>query len=66
MLILLGVAVIVVGFAIRLNPLLVVVAAVFVTGWIAHMPPLVLLAALCWLVGRTVRRRREDALLNRA
>jgi len=46
MLILLGVAVIVVGFAIRLNPLLVVVAAVFVTGWIAHMPPLVLLATL--------------------
>jgi uncharacterized membrane protein len=46
MLILLGVAVIVVGFAIRLNPLLVVVAAVFTTGWLAHIPPLQLLATL--------------------
>jgi uncharacterized membrane protein len=46
MLILLGVAVIVVGFAIRLNPLLVVVAAVFTTGWLAHIPPRDVLAAL--------------------
>ena len=46
MLILLGGAVVVVGFAIRLNPLLVVVAAVFTTGWLAHIPTLELLAAL--------------------
>jgi uncharacterized membrane protein len=46
MLILLGVAVIVVGFAVRLNPLLVVVAAVFVTGWLAHIPPLEVLRTL--------------------
>jgi uncharacterized membrane protein len=46
MLTLLGVAVVVVGFAVRLNPLLVVVLAAFVTGWAAHIPPLQLLAAL--------------------
>jgi uncharacterized membrane protein len=46
MLILLGVAVIVVGFAARLNPLLVVVAAVFVTGGLAHIPPLDVLRTL--------------------
>jgi uncharacterized membrane protein len=45
MLVLLGVAVVVVGFAIRLNPLLVVVAAAFVTGWFAHLTPLQVLAA---------------------
>ena len=45
MLILLGVAVIVVGFAIRLNPLLVVVAAAFTSGLLAHMAPLQVLAA---------------------
>ena len=37
MLILLGVAVVVVGFAIRLNPILVVVAAAMATGVAAHM-----------------------------
>jgi uncharacterized membrane protein len=37
MLILLGVAVVIVGFAIRLNPLLVVVAAAIVTGLLAGM-----------------------------
>lgn len=46
MLILLGVAVVIVGFAIRLNPLLVVVLAALVTGYFAHLPPLALLAAL--------------------
>jgi uncharacterized membrane protein len=45
MLILLGVAVVVVGFAVRLNPLLVVVAAALVTGWFAGIPPLGVLAA---------------------
>ena len=34
-----------VGFAIRLNPLLVVVAAAFVTGWFAHLTPVEVLAA---------------------
>ena len=45
MLILLGVAVVIVGFAIRLNPLLVVVAAALVTGLIAGQPPLAVVAA---------------------
>lgn len=45
MLILLGVAVIVVGFAIRLNPLLVVVAAALVSGWFAGLSPLQVIAA---------------------
>jgi uncharacterized membrane protein len=39
MLTLLGVAVVVVGFLIRLNPLLVIVASVFVTGWAAGLDP---------------------------
>ncbi|CAN5337544.1 DUF969 family protein [soil metagenome] len=45
MLTLLGVAVVVVGFAIRLNPLLVVVLAAFVTGYFAHLTPLEVLAS---------------------
>ncbi|HXA39524.1 MAG TPA: DUF969 domain-containing protein [Phenylobacterium sp.] len=45
MLILLGVAVIVVGFAIRLNPLLVVVAAALTSGWFAGLSPLQVIAA---------------------
>lgn len=45
MLILLGVAVVIVGFAVRLNPLLVVILAALTTGWFAHIPPLAVLAA---------------------
>jgi uncharacterized membrane protein len=45
MLILLGVAVVVVGFAIRLNPLLVVVAAALTSGWFAGLSPLQVVAA---------------------
>jgi uncharacterized membrane protein len=45
MLTLLGVAVVVIGFALRFNPLLVVVAAALVTGWAAGLDPLVVLAA---------------------
>jgi len=45
MLILLGVAVIVVGFAVRLNPLLVVVAAALTSGWFAGLSPLEVIAA---------------------
>jgi uncharacterized membrane protein len=47
MLILLGVAVIVVGFAVRLNPLLVVLLAAMTSGWFAHphLSPLQVLAA---------------------
>ena len=45
MLILLGVAVVVVGFAARFNPLLVVVAAALATGLAAGLPPLQVLAA---------------------
>jgi uncharacterized membrane protein len=43
---LLGLAVVVVGFALRLNPLLVVVASAFATGLLAHLTPLQVLAAL--------------------
>jgi len=42
---LLGVAVVVVGFAVRLNPLLVVVIAAFVTGWAAGLTPVEVLGA---------------------
>jgi uncharacterized membrane protein len=45
MLTLLGVAFVVVGFAVGLNPLLVVVVAAFVTGWAAGLTPLEVLAA---------------------
>ncbi len=45
MLILLGVAVVIVGFAVRLNPLLVVVLAALTTGWFAGLPPLAVVAA---------------------
>ena len=45
MLILLGVAVIVVGFAIRLNPLLVVLAAAMTSGLFAGLSPVQVLAA---------------------
>ena len=45
MLVLLGVAVVVVGFLIRLNPLLVIVAAVAVTGLTAGLDPLAAFAA---------------------
>jgi uncharacterized membrane protein len=45
MLTLLGVAVIVVGFALRFNPLLVVVAAALTAGLAAGLPPLEVLAA---------------------
>src|SRR5947208_3450654 len=45
MLILLGVAVIVVGFALRLNPLLVVVAAAITSGWFVGLSPLQVIAA---------------------
>ncbi|MDB5477402.1 MAG: hypothetical protein JWP49_2913 [Phenylobacterium sp.] len=46
MLTLLGVAVVVVGFAARFNPLLVVVAAAMVTGLAAGLAPLAVLGAL--------------------
>jgi uncharacterized membrane protein len=42
---LIGVLVVVVGFAVRLNPLLVVVASAFVTGLLAHLTPIEVLAA---------------------
>jgi uncharacterized membrane protein len=45
MLTLLGVAVVIVGFAVRLNPLLVVVLAAFTTGLFAGLSPLEVLAA---------------------
>ena len=46
MLILIGIAVIVVGFALRLNPLAVVVAAGLATGLAAGLAPLAVVAAL--------------------
>src|SRR5436305_5426251 len=45
MLMLLGVAVIVVGFALRLVPLLVVVVAALTSGWFAGLSPLQVIAA---------------------
>ena len=42
---LLGVGVVVVGFLVRLNPLLVIAAAALVTGLAAHIGPLEILAA---------------------
>src|SRR5512139_2710982 len=45
MLTLLGVAVVIVGFAVRLNPLLVVVLAAFTTGIFAGLSPVEVLAA---------------------
>jgi uncharacterized membrane protein len=45
MLTLLGVAAVVVGFAVRLNPLLVVVIAAFVTGLFAGLSPVEVLSA---------------------
>jgi uncharacterized membrane protein len=45
MLSLLGVAAVVVGFAVRLNPLLVVVGAAFITGLAAGLSPLAVLDA---------------------
>ena len=45
MLTLLGVAVVVVGFALRFNPLLVVVASAFVTGLMAGLTPVEVLGA---------------------
>jgi uncharacterized membrane protein len=43
---LLGVGVVVLGFALRFNPLLVIAAAVFVTGWAGHLSPIDTVAAL--------------------
>lgn len=46
MLVLSGIGVIILGFALRLNPLMVVVAAAAVTGWAAGLDALATLAAL--------------------
>ena len=46
MLVLAGIAVIVGGFLLRFNPLLVVVAAALVTGMAAHLGPITVLSAL--------------------
>ena len=46
MIVLWGVAVVIAGFAIRLNPLLVVATAARITGFLAHVPPLTLVAML--------------------
>ena len=45
MMTLLGVAVVVLGFVARVNPLLVIAAAALVTGLAAGLSPLVVLAA---------------------
>ena len=45
MLTLLGVGVVVLGFLVRINPLLVIAAAAFVTGWAAGFGPFAILAA---------------------
>jgi len=56
---LLGVAVVVVGFVIRLNPLLVIGAAAFVTGWAAGFSPVEILSAL----GKALNDNRYVSLL---
>jgi uncharacterized membrane protein len=43
---LLGVGVVVVGFVLRLNPLLVIAAAAFVTGWTGHLSPVETISVL--------------------
>jgi uncharacterized membrane protein len=45
MLSLLGVGVVLLGFLIRINPLLVIAGAAFVTGWTAGLSPVAILAA---------------------
>ena len=46
MLTLLGVAVVVLGFLLRFNPLLVIALAAFVTGWAGHLTPVDTISAL--------------------
>jgi len=43
---LLGVGVLVVGFLLRFNPLLVIAASAFVTGWAGHLTPVETVSAL--------------------
>ena len=43
---LLGIALVVIGFALRFNPLLVVASAAIVTGLLGHLPFLKVLATL--------------------
>src|SRR3954453_5538142 len=59
MLTLLGVAVVVVGFVIRLNPLLVIGAAAFVSGWAAGLSPVEILSAF----GKAFNDNRYVSLL---
>jgi uncharacterized membrane protein len=59
MLTLLGIAVVVAGFAIRLNPLLVIGAAAFVTGWAAGFSPVEILSAF----GKAFNENRYVSLL---
>ncbi|MFL5236519.1 MAG: DUF969 domain-containing protein [Rhizomicrobium sp.] len=59
MLTLLGVAVVVVGFMVRLNPLLVIGAAAFVTGWAAGLSPVEILSAF----GKAFNENRYVSLL---
>ena len=78
MLTLLGVAVVIVGFALRFNPLLVVVASALVTGLAAGMPPEAVLAAfgkafnenrfvsVAWLVLPTIGVLERAGLQERA
>jgi uncharacterized membrane protein len=59
MLSLLGVAVVVIGFVIRLNPLLVIGAAAFVTGWGGGLSPVEILSAF----GNAFNENRYVSLL---
>src|SRR2546423_13903014 len=59
MLTLLGVAVVVLGFLARVNPLLVIGAAALVTGLAAGLPPLILLSAF----GKAFNDNRYVSLL---
>jgi uncharacterized membrane protein len=78
MLVLAGVAVIVVGFALRLNPLAVVVASAIVTGLLAHIDFLGIVAmlghafvanrfiAIAWLVLPVVGLLERGGIRERA
>jgi uncharacterized membrane protein len=59
MMTLLGVAVVVLGFVVRANPLLVIGAAAFVTGWAAGLSPVEILSAF----GKAFNDNRYVSLL---
>lgn len=78
MLTLLGIAVIVAGFALRANPLIVIIASALVTGWFAGLDPVHVLSAfgkafndnryvgVVWLVLPVIGLLEREGLQERA